>query len=290
MLAYYELTNGCNCRCPHCFVTELDRENPTHKSFPDITADFSRLRELGVDRIVLSGGEPTLRFTLPEIVQYARTIFKQVNVLSNCSNPDALQKIVNIAIVWASIDYFGYRQDEWRGFKGLWDNYLTISKNVNIRSTLMKDNLADIKQLVKLACKNDKQITIAPYRGNKNLSPTVQDIISLTTMIVNEGYKTAVIDDPSVRAFINSYTGSAMFVGCEACQTTLRVKINGKVTPCPFLPQEICGLYDFDIKNKLNLARINLLSSFTENCVCCDKKQTCGGCKASTNIHCPVNL
>jgi MoaA/NifB/PqqE/SkfB family radical SAM enzyme len=290
MLGYYEVTNGCNCTCPHCFVNDLDRKNPAHKSFPDITADFSRLHELGVDRIVLSGGEPTLRFTLPEIVQYAKTIFKQVNVLSNCSKPETLQKITDTAIVWASIDYVGYKQDEWRGYKGVWENFLKLSKNVNIRSTLMKDNLVDIKQLVKLAYKNNKQITIAPYRGSKNFTPTAQDLLSLTTMIVNEGYQTAVIDDPSIRALISSYTDLNKFVGCEACQATLRVKLNGKVTPCPFLHQEICDLYDPQIKTKLSYARSQLLSSYTENCACCDKKQLCGGCKASTNTYCLLPL
>ncbi len=65
------LTYRCNNDCPHCY-------NARARDYPELdTASWKRildqLWELGVPHIVFTGGEPTLRNDLPELIAYAES-------------------------------------------------------------------------------------------------------------------------------------------------------------------------------------------------------------------------
>ena len=74
-----EITQRCNQHCPYCFAcSEEDKEDPieTALSLSVLDKKFDLLLELGEERpfnIQLSGGEPTLRDDLPEILRLARS-------------------------------------------------------------------------------------------------------------------------------------------------------------------------------------------------------------------------
>jgi len=286
--AYYELTTLCPCSCSFCHIpSKLRRTSPIVRNFGEIASDFPRLREIGIESIVLSGGEPSTRFILPEIAEYARRYFKKVAVISNGINIDTLQKTLAYATVWLSIDYYGEKQDAHREFKGLWQNYLKLAEHVNVRSTLLHDNVKDLKLLIEETAKNKRQVTIVPYRGkDKKLAPTKKDMTALLGFIFTNNYElTAIVDDPSVRAYIATRINQP-FIGCNACDGVIRVNVQGQVTPCPFLDTVICDLYDPEIKGKLAKTKADLAFMLTGKCLKCINKFSCGGCKASLNYHC----
>jgi MoaA/NifB/PqqE/SkfB family radical SAM enzyme len=65
------LTYRCNNDCTHCY-------NARPRDYPESsTADWERILDrtwdLGIPHVVFTGGEPTLREDLPELVGYAQT-------------------------------------------------------------------------------------------------------------------------------------------------------------------------------------------------------------------------
>ncbi|MBC7251797.1 MAG: radical SAM protein [Anaerolineae bacterium] len=74
----------CNLRCRHCAVE-------FHKSQPDLTTDevcaeIDRHRMLSAGRLVLTGGEPTLRKDLPTIIAHAWTVgFRSIHLQTNAT-------------------------------------------------------------------------------------------------------------------------------------------------------------------------------------------------------------
>lgn len=67
-----ELTNRCNMRCPVCFARAGEAE-PRDVPFSELALQYDLLMERGGPfNIQLSGGEPTLRDDLPEIIQMGR--------------------------------------------------------------------------------------------------------------------------------------------------------------------------------------------------------------------------
>ena len=289
---YYELSDRCSLNCPHCHLTVKQRHTSFYVPFSQTLVDFAILQKLGITSIVLSGGETTLHPQLNGITDLAVKMFSDVVIMSNNTNPEILTHLDPKIKVWVSLDYFGFKQDKWRSFNGLWANYLSLANQVNVRSTLLNDNVVDIEKLVFHVSTLNRNITIAPYRGDRaDLAPSPQDMIKLLSFIFQKGkkyYENAVIDDCSIRQYLANKQGKTDYVGCNACEGVIRVTPTAMVTPCPFLPQEIGSLYGPEIKQKIAETRQQLLNMFNGKCQTCQYKKTCGGCKSGSisNSHC----
>ena len=99
-----ELTNRCNLSCKHCYVKK-DR-------FADLPQDFvkgliDQSSELGVNRIVFSGGEPLLYNGLFGLAQYAKEIgVPETALLTNglLINEKNIDRLRTFDIIQLSID------------------------------------------------------------------------------------------------------------------------------------------------------------------------------------------
>lgn len=83
-----DLTDRCNQHCPYCFAkSETDDDRSGEPSLAEIEKKYDLLLQLGEERpfnIQLSGGEPTVRNDLPEIIKLARDKgFEYVQINSN---------------------------------------------------------------------------------------------------------------------------------------------------------------------------------------------------------------
>lgn len=67
-----EVTERCNLRCPVCFAQSGDLKLKKEKTVEELYEDFLLLVQKGCRFIQLSGGEPTVRDDLPEIVAAAK--------------------------------------------------------------------------------------------------------------------------------------------------------------------------------------------------------------------------
>lgn len=72
-----DLTDRCNQHCPYCFArSEMDEDRSSEPSIAEIERKLDLLLELGEEgrpfNLQLSGGEPTVRDDLPEIIRMAR--------------------------------------------------------------------------------------------------------------------------------------------------------------------------------------------------------------------------
>jgi len=287
MLAYYELTTACPCSCRHCHIPEILRhDQPLTRSFPDVAVDLMILRDrLGVDGVTFSGGEPTLHPDLEGIVEYALKMFDKVAVISNCVAPQKLTALPEKCSVWVSLDYYGKKQDAWRGVKDLWKNYLSIADRANIRSTLLSNNLEDIKKLIAEASKHRRQITIVPYKGKGKLSPSSNTLRRLLLYILKNNYEHAVIDAPSIRMFFALKFGFETDKICPAAKDVIRITPEGYVKPCPFLNHTICHITEVT-REKLEKMRSQIMTETPQVCRNCQYKTVCGGCRANEAGYC----
>ena len=93
------LTYRCNNDCAHCY-------NARERTFPELPTDtwksiLDRLWELGIPHVVFTGGEPTLRQDLPDLVAYASQIGQITGLNTNgrrLSDAAYLQRLVEAGL------------------------------------------------------------------------------------------------------------------------------------------------------------------------------------------------
>lgn len=84
----FELTYGCNLRCVHCY-------NPTHRVLPhelstsEICALLKQIADLGVLTVTFTGGEPSLRPDIAEILRHARRQGLMIHLMTNATRVTA---------------------------------------------------------------------------------------------------------------------------------------------------------------------------------------------------------
>lgn len=84
----FELTYGCNLRCVHCF-------NPTHRTLPrelttkEVCTLLNQIAELGVLTVTFTGGEPSVRPDIGEILWHARHSGLLVHFMTNATRMTA---------------------------------------------------------------------------------------------------------------------------------------------------------------------------------------------------------
>ncbi|MHB2026972.1 MAG: radical SAM protein [Elusimicrobiota bacterium] len=82
--ALLRLGLGCNVACPFCNVPWESYDYPMKLSLKDIERELRRLADGGADCLELSGGEPTLRPDLADIIIMAKGIgFRRVELQTN---------------------------------------------------------------------------------------------------------------------------------------------------------------------------------------------------------------
>ena len=130
-------TGKCNAKCAMCFyANEMEKKEPD-LGFEEIKKITETAGEL--NRLYLSGGEPTMREDLPEILElfYRNNHVKDINFPSNGMKPDRLvewikrlrQSCPDCNIVTSiSLDGFGETHDTQRGVTSFYKALETLKK------------------------------------------------------------------------------------------------------------------------------------------------------------------
>ena len=94
-IAAIYFVSGCNFVCNFCHNAALLGSKKKGMSWGDVEASCVKFIDNWVDGVVISGGEPTLHESLPELI----LLFKKHNMLikldTNGSNPEMLKKIIH---------------------------------------------------------------------------------------------------------------------------------------------------------------------------------------------------
>lgn len=130
-----EVTQRCNLSCPICFASAADAGNDP--SLAEIDAWLRQLQRHGSPvNIQLSGGEPTVRDDLPEIVSRCRAMgfdFVQVNTngLRLAKDSDYAQRLVDAGLDCVFLQFDGVSDAVYQRIRGA--RLLTIKKTAILR-------------------------------------------------------------------------------------------------------------------------------------------------------------
>jgi len=90
---------GCNYRCPYCHNSELFTGKPAEIMTEDEFIAFLASRKGLLDGVCVSGGEPTLCPTLPNLLRQIKELGFAVKLDTNGSRPETVKALVGEGLV-----------------------------------------------------------------------------------------------------------------------------------------------------------------------------------------------
>lgn len=246
---YLHVSSKCNLNCGYCSIN-ANYSNKKDLSTNELKKLLRKLSMNKVQQLVFSGGEPLLREDLKELVLYAKPLFPELGIVTNCtlvdeSNAEFIAKYftkIQVSIdsgnaqVHDSIRGKGSFKRSVRGIKFL-KSY--NAQQIKITPTINRKNYKDIEKIVTLA----KQLDV--YLGPRFVTPSgrgatnyseyeIDDSIIIEAykkiwkMCKQEGYSKY-----SIKHFFSETMNPK--VGCGICKSQICVDVNGDIYPCAYL-------------------------------------------------------
>lgn len=163
-----EVTKRCNLRCRFCFANGGETEQePTLEELKASICDI--VKQCGRPLLQLSGGEPTLRDDLPELISYAKEAgcsYIQINTngIRLAQDPQYAKKLAEAGLDIVFLQFDGTRSDIYKVLRGqdllkIKQHAIAVCGELRIGVTLVPtvvpgvntDNLGD---LITFACRN----------------------------------------------------------------------------------------------------------------------------------------
>ena len=180
----WNLTRTCNLRCRHCYTTSADVPFPGELSHEQAMGVLDDLSRFGIPALILSGGEPLLRFDFFPLAERARELgFRHLSLSTNGTKvAENIDRLVDLAFdyVGISLDGIGQMNDWFRGVDGAFDAALAGVRackakgvKVGLRFTITEDNADMLPAMIDLCDAEgvDKfylSHLVYAGRGNKN--------------------------------------------------------------------------------------------------------------------------
>jgi pyrroloquinoline quinone biosynthesis protein E len=302
-----ELTHRCPLQCPYCSnPLQLDRRS-AELDTETWKRVFTEANELGVLQLHLSGGEPTVRQDLPEIVRHCAQLGLYTNLITSGVLLDdrKLQVLADAGLDHVQLsfqDVDPINADRIAGFTGGHQKKLALGKAVNalglpltVNTVVHRNNIQSIEATVDLAIDmGARRIEIAhtqyygwAYLNRAALMPSRDQVMAATTLIeaLRKRHQGQIVIDAVTSDYYARVPKSCMGGwGARA----LNVTPSGKVLPC-HAAETIPGLvFDNVMQRPLHdiwhfnpaFNAFRGLDWMEGPCVPCERKTTCrGGCR-----------
>jgi 12,18-didecarboxysiroheme deacetylase len=154
----WNCTQRCNLKCVHCYAQSEDKDYSNEMTTEEAKVMIDDLSSWGAPVLLFSGGEPTLRRDLVELMQYAKSKGMRVVISTNGTQitPEKAVQYAEVGLSYVGVSLDGGREthDKFRGFPGSFDKAIEGIRNsraagikVGLRMTVNKRNWQDINEL-----------------------------------------------------------------------------------------------------------------------------------------------
>lgn len=315
VLSELAITYRCNFRCSFCYagINCMRDAATTDLSTKELKKLIYKIRyEAQVPSISFSGGEPTLRKDLPELIAYAKEMDMRVNLISNGYLIDEkLAKAMKEAgLDSAQLSIEGVTaniHEKITGVKGSFTQLLKAVKHLENEKIRVHTNttlsLENVKEAVELPhfCKEDLgmerfSMNLVIPTGSAKEHAKILLPYSKAGEIVSKIYEESKKLDiefmwysPLPLCMFNTITAGLGNKGCAACDGLLSVDPEGNIIPCASWDESMGNLLYNDFESIWQTDRSSFIRNKMEThplCRECDSFNSCqGACPLYWNMN-----
>jgi len=264
VLLNFEVTMRCNARCGFCdyWKTPAEAKQGEIAEFAEIAREFSPML------VTFTGGEPTLRRDLEEIVRAVRTAVRYTYV--QLITHGGMLSLERAQSLWdagvdqfnISLDYLDGRHDLARGIPGLTAKILDIVPRmraagiggVRFNTVIKNDNLDQILPIVEKAAALGGGVNFSLYTDFKNGNTehlldqahlAELDRVIQALLAYKQRRRGIITNSDYYLEQIPRYVRGEMTEPCQSGNTTIHIDPQGQVRRCPdFQPDGSWRDYD----------------------------------------------
>lgn len=287
--AYLHVTDTCNLHCLGCYSFVNDRNKQQGMSFEDIKRVMKELKELGLTRLVFSGGEPFMRKDFQKICQYAKEdlAIENVTVITNGTMGYAVYEGAIPYLDEISISIDGYNENtRFIRDEGIMPKvldtvkYLKSKIRVSLIATLHKKNIIFMKDYLKLAEELGVFLAFSILSVDKD-DPQFKGYLFDDQDF--EEISVAISGDQEIKLLDTPLNNLALDCKsrCGVCNQIVSIAADGTIFPCHMLHNDQYALGHIsnqrieDVLVDNEIAKLHV-DDFSE-CKDCEFKYLCGG-------------
>lgn len=303
------ITYRCNNACAHCY-------NARSRNYPELSTEewfkiLDDLWKIGIPHIVFTGGEPTLRDDLPELIRHAEVNGQITGINTNgrkLKDKEYLQKLVDAGLDHVQITFESHVpeiHDQMVCHAGAWQetveglkNAVATSLYVMTNTTMLTHNKTTIPDTLEfLGQLGLKTIGLNAliYSGHgatvgTGLSESeLQPILESAQAITSKYQQRLIWYTPTQYCNFDPTQMGLGIKGCTAALYNMCIEPNGDVIPCQsyyqslgnFLTQPWENIWNHDLAISLRERR-----NLPEKCNGCTLLSECGGgCPLAAKVN-----
>jgi MoaA/NifB/PqqE/SkfB family radical SAM enzyme len=251
----WELTYRCNARCTICNYWKHPSRPVDEMSLPQIREGIARAYSYGTRLVNFTGGEPTLRSDLEDIVASASAAGMWTSMVTNGSRLTRERiralKSAGLDNLLISFDSLSPEiHDEHRGIPGLharvvrsleWlrEDFLTGHRSGGLMCVITRHNVSALEDVVRFADSHGVYVLFQPYHANKTGDPGLAsspDDGRIRTITALKDTSTNMLNSRSYLAELARFYRGRRGAPCHAGFKYFSVDPYGYMHPCVDMP------------------------------------------------------
>ncbi len=294
------ITYRCNNDCSHCY-------NARPRNYPELTTAqwhqvLDILWKIGIPHVVFTGGEPTLRLDLPELIKHAEQNGQISGINTNgrrLSDPGYVESLVKAGLDHVQITLESHDpiiHDAMVRSKGAWKqtvagirNVLETPLYVMTNTTMLTTNSPSMPETLEFLAQIGVPtvgLNALIYSGRGmtvNTGLAEADLFSLLSTareIIAEHHQRLIWYTPTQYCNFDPMQLELGVKGCTAALYNMCVEPNGDVIPCQSYYQSLGNIFTSSWRNIWNhdlAVRLRERKDIPEKCKNCVLLPECGG-------------
>lgn len=242
----------CNLKCVHCYAAGQPMTEEEELSTEEWKKVIDKCREVGISQVTFTGGEPTMREDLPELIEYAKWFVTRLNTNGVKLTKEYCSDIKKASLDSMQITFYSADEDIHNKLVGAEqykntlqgiENAVEAGINLSINTPLCTLNRDYVKTLELLHSKGVIYVTCSGLITTGNACGDESEKLQLTSSEIEEVLEKAV-EYCNANGMEISFTSPGWVKkeffeeyglnepNCGACLSNMAITPGGNVVPC----------------------------------------------------------